>query len=140
MTYSFTIYGTPQPKGRPRFNRRTGTAYTPRNTHIYETEVKAYFLTKYPHQKILDTPLAVRIDAYFETAKSTSKRVREMMLAGQIRPVKKPDADNIIKSICDALNGIAYVDDSQIVCISCRKLYSDKARAEVTITELERPL
>lgn len=139
MTYTFTVYGTPQPKGRPRFNRRTGTAYTPKETQVYETQVKASFLLKYPHHKVLDVPVAVYIDAYFEPAKATAKRVREQMYVGKIRPVKKPDADNIIKAICDALNGIAYVDDAQVVCVSCRKLYSDKARCEVTIREMERP-
>lgn len=136
MIYTFTVYGKPIPKGRPRFNRLTGIAYTPRETHVYETEVQAYFLQKYRHMQPLDGALAVTIDAYFEPPKSTSKRVREQMLSGVIRYSKKPDADNIIKSICDALNGIAYVDDGQVVCVSCRKLYSDKARCEITIKEL----
>lgn len=138
MTYKFIAFGAPVPKGRPRFNRKAGIAYTPRETQIYEKEVQAYFLMQYPHHKVLDKPLAVSIDAYFEPPKSTSNRVKAQMYAGEIRHAKKPDADNIIKSICDALNGVAYVDDGQIVCVSCRKLYSDKARCEVTITELEK--
>lgn len=135
MTYTFTVYGKPQPKQRPRFNRYTGAAYTPRETRLYETEVKYYFLKEYPHPKKLETSLTVKIDAYFEPPKSTAKAVREKMFAGKIRPAKKPDADNIIKSICDALNGLAYIDDSQIVSVCCRKLYSDVARCEIQITD-----
>ena len=55
------------------------------------------------------------------------------MQSGKIRPTKKPDCDNCIKSITDALNGIAYIDDSQIVSIECEKWYSDRPRAEVMI-------
>lgn len=134
MTYRFTIYGKPQPKQRPRFNSRTGTAYTPRETKVYETEVKYYFLQEYRRPTKLEGALVVSIDAYFEPPKSTPRATLEKMYAGEIRPAKKPDADNIIKSICDALNGLAYVDDSQIVTVQCRKLYSNVARCEVEIT------
>lgn len=135
MTYHFTVYGKPQPKQRPRFNRKTGTAYTPKETHAYETAVRYYFLTAYRRPIKMETALTVSIDAYFEPPKATAKAVREKMYAGKIRPAKKPDADNIIKAICDALNGVAYIDDSQIVSVCCRKLYSDVARCEVTISD-----
>lgn len=54
-----------------------------------------------------------------------------------IRPTKKPDMDNIIKIIADALNGIAYYDDSQIVDTAVRKFYSDEPRVVVKISEVE---
>ena len=135
MIYRFTVYGKPQPKQRPRFNARTGTAYTPRETRLYENEVRYYFLQEHRRPTRLEGALIVRIDAYFEPPKQTAKAVREKMYAGKIRPAKKPDADNIIKSICDALNGLAYVDDGQIVSVYCRKLYSDRARCEVIISD-----
>lgn len=135
MRYKFIVFGKPQPKQRPRFNTRTGTAYTPRETQLYETEVKYYFLRDNPRARKLEGALAVRIDAYFEPPKATAKAVREKMYLGKIRPAKKPDADNIIKAICDGLNGIAYVDDGQIVSVSCRKLYGDVARCEVEISD-----
>ena len=135
MIYRFTVYGKPQPKQRPRFNKYTGATYTPKETRLYETEVKYYFLRDNPRARKLDGAVSVRIDAYFEPPKSTAKTVREKMYLGVIRPAKKPDADNIIKSICDALNGLAYVDDGQVVSVSCRKLYSDVARCEVIITD-----
>lgn len=133
-TYRFTVYGKPQPKQRPRFNSQTGIAYTPRETRLYENEVKYYFLQEYRRPVKLEGALVVRIDAYFEPPKSTPNATLEKMYSGEIRPAKKPDADNIIKSICDALNGLAYSDDGQIVSVYCRKLYSDVARCEVTIT------
>ena len=45
-------------------------------------------------------------------------------------------ADNIVKCILDALNGIAYYDDSQVVYVRCKKNYSDEPRAEIIIREI----
>lgn len=58
------------------------------------------------------------------------------MLAGQEQPTKKPDWDNIGKIICDALNGIAYADDSQIVLGQMVKKYSDNPRTDVRLWEV----
>ena len=68
--------------------------------------------------------------------KSTSKKKRQQMLAGLIRPTKKPDLDNVIKSILDALNKVAYHDDTQIVSLSVEKFYSDSPRVEVAISSI----
>jgi Holliday junction resolvase RusA-like endonuclease len=57
------------------------------------------------------------------------------MIDGIIRPIKKPDLDNIAKIIADSLNGVAYRDDSQIVESSVAKFYSDFPRVEVEIYE-----
>ena len=75
------------------------------------------------------------IKAYYPIPKSTSKKQHQAMLDGQIRPTKKPDWDNIGKIICDALNGIAYKDDSAIVEAMVEKYYSDEPRVEVLLEE-----
>ncbi len=59
------------------------------------------------------------------------------MGAGLIRPVKKPDADNIIKVVADSLNQAAYRDDADIVTVSLVKYYSQQPRLEVEIKCLE---
>lgn len=82
MTYKFTVYGKPQPKQRPRFNKYTGATYTPKETRLYETEVKYYFLKEYRRPIKLDGALTVKIDAYFEPPKSTAKAVRERISPG----------------------------------------------------------
>lgn len=58
------------------------------------------------------------------------------MLAGQLNPTKKPDCDNIVKIICDALNGIAYKDDAQITLVQIRKKYADVPQVEVKLSEI----
>ena len=135
----FTVYGTPVGKGRPKFSTFNGhaTAYTPAKTVNYENLVKLSYqqqCNNKPYEK--DVPLKAEIAAYFPIPKSTSKKKREAMLNGEIYHTKKPDADNIVKCILDALNGIAYYDDSQVVYVRCKKNYSDEPRAEITIREI----
>ena len=62
-----------------------------------------------------------------------SKKFKEAALASKERPTKKPDADNIVKAILDALNGLMYKDDSCIVELHCIKYYSDVPRVEVYV-------
>ena len=58
------------------------------------------------------------------------------MILGIIRPIKKPDMDNVIKVIADSLNQIAYRDDTQIVDCQCRKFYSEQPRVEIKIRQI----
>ena len=59
------------------------------------------------------------------------------MLCGDERPAKKPDADNIAKIICDALNGIAYQDDAAVAELSVVKKWDDTERIELAVSEVE---
>ena len=131
----FTIPGKVQAKQRPRFNGKF--AYTQRETVAYENSVKTCYLEKYKGQKLLEKPLKVKIIAYYDIPKSTSKKKQKMMLDNEIFPTIKPDADNIAKSILDSLNGIAYLDDKQVVKLIVEKYYSKSANVTVMIEELE---
>ena len=73
------------------------------------------------------------ISAYYKIPDRTSKKKLEQMVSGQIRPIKKPDTDNIIKIIADSLNGLAYKDDSRIVSVVCTKYYGTIPRVVVRI-------
>lgn len=83
-----------------------------------------------------ETQLGVEITAYYEIPKSASKKKAAQMLAGSIRPTKKPDFDNIGKIICDSLNTIAYHDDSAIVEAQVHKFYDETPRVEVILKAL----
>ena len=130
MIIRLEIPGEPIGKARPRVSKFG--SYTPKKTKNYETFVKELFFAKHG-QVLLEGPLEVEIKAYFKIPKSVSKKRREEMINGQITPTKKPDIDNVIKGIADALNDIAYEDDKQIVRVIAEKYYSEKPRAEVTI-------
>jgi Holliday junction resolvase RusA-like endonuclease len=125
-----TIPGQPCAKQRPRVCN--GHAFTPTKTVNYETLVKQLYITR-NFQKRLDGAIVMKVAAFFEIPKSASKKMRELMLKGDIRPAKKPDWDNIGKIISDALNGLAYNDDSQIVAATVEKWYSENPRVEVEL-------
>ncbi|HEX3027107.1 MAG TPA: RusA family crossover junction endodeoxyribonuclease [Clostridia bacterium] len=139
MIIKFTIPGSPMGKGRPKFARRgkfTAT-YTPEKTANYETLVKWYFQQAAQGQN-LKGALKADIFAYFPITKTDAKKKNlfSKMISGIIRPTKKPDWDNIGKIVCDALNKMAYDDDSSIVDGRVRKYYSDQPKVEVTISEI----
>lgn len=129
-----TIQGKVQAKQRPRWGRYN--TYTPEKTKNYENWVKLSFINRYPNFKPLENELAVSIKAYFEIPKSVSKKKREQMLNGNIRPTIKPDLDNIAKSILDALNKLAYLDDKQIVLLKVEKFYDVNPRVELMVEEI----
>lgn len=114
ISYNFEILGKVQAKERPRFNGVS--AYTPAKTKNYENWVKWSFLSAYSNPTpIVENPIRVKIIAYFSIPKNTSKKKQQEMISGKIRPTIRPDVDNIVKSILDSLNGIAYSDDKQVV-------------------------
>lgn len=137
MMCDFEIEGKPVGKGRPRF-RRMGNfvqTYTPSNTAEYEKLVRLRFQNA--GGQITDKPVRVAVVAFFAPPKSTKKRDRIEMLANRILPEKKPDCDNIAKIILDALNKIAYIDDSQVIELVVKKRYSAEAKVTVHIEEIE---
>ena len=71
----------------------------------------------------------------FEPPKSTSKKKAQQMLAGELHVMKKPDIDNIVKVVADALNGVAYKDDIQIVFVAAKKAYSAEEGLDVIVEE-----
>lgn len=126
----FTVPGEPKGKGRPRVTR-TGHAFTPKDTVMYENLVRTSFTQEYPgHIPITDKEITAVIKAYYGMPKASKKKTTQM-IEEVIRPKKKPDLDNIAKAVLDSLNGIAYKDDSQIVSLTIDKAYSLQPRVDV---------
>ena len=133
----FTVPGEPVGKGRPRVVRNGGITrtYTLEKTASYENLVKLEY-QRQGGRMLKDGPVKVWINADFGIPRSVSKRKREAMIGGHIRPTKKPDADNVAKIICDALNGLAWRDDSQVVMLHVEKRFAEEPEVCVTITEV----
>lgn len=137
----FTIHGAPQGKGRARTvrNRATGRSmsYTPEKTVEYENLVRMEYQAQCGGTWFGEkTAICAAIAAHYQIPVSESKKRSDLMELGFIRPVKKPDCDNIAKVILDALNGIAYRDDAQIAALSVQKYYSDEPKVKVYLWEL----
>ena len=130
-TVDLIVPGSPVGKGRPRFTR-TGRSYTPEKTARYENLIALAFQEKYPDWEPWDGEVEMMMTAYFEIPRSWSKKKQAKARDELIRPKKKPDLDNISK-MKDALNGIAWKDDAQIVREECEKKYSVNPRLEIAL-------
>ena len=130
----FQIDGEPMGKQRPKLARvgNFTRTYTPKETVNYENWVRMSY-NSFGGEYFGGASIKVEIDARFPIPKSFNKTKHEQAVDGQLRPTKKPDCDNIAKIICDALNGIAYDDDKQIVELLVVKNYAEKPRVIVRI-------
>ena len=137
MNCKFEIEGKIKGKGRPRFTNygRFVKTYTPKETASYENLIKLQFKISCGDW-YSELPLKMKITAIHGIVKSASKKDRAKMLGGDLKPTKKPDADNIVKIICDALNGVAYKDDTQVVDLEIKKVYGELEKVVVEIEEL----
>lgn len=136
VKYDLVILGKPTGKARPRVTR-WGT-HTPEKTVLYENLIKISFQQQNPNKKPLEGYIRAEITAHFKPTKTDykSKKKISQMLSGEIKPSKKPDIDNIAKIILDALNKIAYKDDTQVVELTVKKVYSEIDKVEVKIIEI----
>lgn len=136
-TLHFTIPGDPVGKGRPRaFRVGTGIRmHTPAKTANYESKV-ALFAQSALRGERMDpyAPYRVTIQAKFAMPKSWSQKKRAAM--DGIACIKKPDSDNLAKSVCDGLNGVIWKDDSQVFDIRIVKRWADVGRMEVFVEDL----
>lgn len=135
MKVEFTVPGVPVGKGRPRFTK-DGHAHTPGKTREYENKVVLCWKCQSGKGFAAGIPLSATVTAFFTVPKSTSKK-KAAALDGMPH-IKRPDADNVAKTILDALNKHVYNDDSAIALLTVRKYQTTGAsRVEVTIEEAE---
>ena len=133
---SFTVPGKPFGKQRPRMSRRGKfvTTYTPKETVEYENLVKLSYYNSAGDTK-LKGAICADIKGVFPIPKSTSNKQKEKMISGEIKYTKKLDCDNMAKCVLDALNNIAYDDDSQVYKLNVTKEYGENPRVEIKLKE-----
>jgi len=136
-TRKFIVPGEVRGKMRPKASSFGGHAkvYTPSKQIEYENWVRLCYQKAYPDAKPMEGPICARISVLMRVPKSASKKKHVAMLAGEIKPTKKPDLDNCVKQL-DALNGVAFADDSQIVGIIANKQYAEDDSMCITLMEL----
>lgn len=145
MKIKLTVDGEPFGKQRPKVsvlgNSKFAHAYTPKETINYESKVVQAFKKEWccedqtfpfePGEEIYATIVAsFSLQKQHYCKKGINAKGIEK-LEGKINPIKAPDCDNIAKVCLDALNGIAYKDDSQITCLLVMKKYAEKPKVEI---------
>ncbi|RQZ31551.1 RusA family crossover junction endodeoxyribonuclease [Burkholderia sp. Bp9017] len=138
----FTVPGTPVAKGRPRFSRQGGhvRTHTPEKTARYENLVKMAASVAMRSTEPYAGPIRLVVHIGMPIPTSWSQKRQRAAAAGEIGPTKKPDWSNVAKAIEDGLNGIAYIDDAQIVdaCVLKRYTRTPGVRVEVIELNLQR--
>jgi Holliday junction resolvase RusA-like endonuclease len=135
---TFTVHGEPTGKGRPKIVSRKNMPYpiaiTPDKTRAAEQSFLAQALPYKPAEP-LQGPLCVVLTLHCGIPASWSRRKRVDAITRIISPTGKPDVDNVVKLVLDAMNGVFYLDDKQVVELHASKYYSDVPRIEVSIEE-----
>ena len=134
---SFTVPGVPVGKGRPRaFRMGKGVRmHTPDKTARYENLVAMAAKQAMAGRSLIEGSVQIDLTLVTTPPASWSKKRRAAALAGETRPNTKPDIDNVLKAICDAINGIVFVDDKQVCDATARKRFGETPGAHVTIQE-----
>lgn len=141
----FELEGKPQHKGRHRSTIRWKDGkpfifnYPDPATESYESVLKEYAALMMRHREPTTRPVALLVHAFREIPQSWSEHDRTAALAGAIRPTSRPDWDNYGK-ITDALNGVVWHDDSQVVHGTCIKEYSDRPALRIEVREFIAPV
>jgi crossover junction endodeoxyribonuclease RusA len=112
----FVVEGAPVPKERPRFNTKTGRVYTPRKTKTAEDHIAWEFKRHYG-AKLLTQDVHVCLSFHLEKG-------------------QRADLDNLVKTVLDALNGVAWKDDAQVIGLECR-IYRDCSKAGIKVDIVE---
>ena len=135
---TFMVEGEAVPQGRPRFTKN-GHAYDPEKSRDYKEQVAlAASLSMRGHSAFpKEIPLKCVITIWQKMPKRFTKKQKELAENEFLRPTVKPDVDNVAKAITDAMNGIVYADDSQIVELVCGKYYAVEPRVMVEVVPYE---
>ena len=136
---SFEVPGAPIPKGRPKFRRAGGfvQAYTPAKTRNAEKEIVNCFKEQVKDFKMPEKgPVSLAIVFYMPIPKGTSKKQIQAILEQNTVHIKKPDLDNLIKLVQDALNEVAWIDDGCVFNVNAAKCYGLEPKTCISIAYL----
>ncbi len=130
----FTIPGAVQAQQRPRFSRQNGhvRTYDDKKSRNYKAHVQKC-AARYAPEQLIDSAIELHIDVFHKLQQSGSKQLKADKLAHRVRPTVKPDLDNLAKGIKDALTGMMWIDDAQVVDLIMHKYYAVEPCAVVTI-------
>ncbi|MCU7840872.1 MAG: RusA family crossover junction endodeoxyribonuclease [Candidatus Thiodiazotropha sp. (ex Troendleina suluensis)] len=115
---------------------KDGRKYTPSKSKNYENAVAIYAKQVMASDPKMLGPVSMTVRLCMKMPESWSKKRKDEALSGKIAATKKPDCSNVIKGIEDAMNGVVYRDDSQIIEQIIIKRYSAAPQAIITVAEV----
>lgn len=131
-TTILTIPIRPRAKGRPRMSKN-GHVFTPSATKEYEKAIREAWQKDCSHAPVLTGPVILGMSFYFKRPKSHYTSTGELKETAPKRMLGVPDLDNLEKAVMDALNGVAFVDDKQVVRKTAGKGYGSTDKVIVTV-------
>jgi Holliday junction resolvase RusA-like endonuclease len=133
---SLTFTVPVEPRGWARARRRGGTYFLDPETVAFRNAVIAFATQAMVRHSAFDEAVAMTVISILSIPASWSRTRRAAALAGTIRPTAKPDVDNLAKGVCDALNGIVYRDDAQVVDLRSIKFYGARPEVQVAVSPI----
>ncbi len=134
-----TVAGEPTAQGRPKFSNVNGfpMAYEPAKSRDWKKYASLAAAEKMKGRPPMEGPLTMQIHVFRAIPVSWSRKKRIEAAQGIVRPTGRPDVDNYVKSAMDALKGIVWADDSQVVSLMACKHYSETPRLEMCVRRIE---
>lgn len=136
---SFSIPGEPIAKGRARVSTICGHVqlHTPTKTVNYESKVALFASQAMGAQDPFQGPVSLTVQAVFQIPKSWSQKRRAANVKVPEYVIKRPDFDNLVKALCDGMNGVVWADDCQVAAMgACSKVYGESPRVDVKVQVL----
>ncbi|MAM87542.1 MAG: hypothetical protein CME36_09585 [unclassified Hahellaceae] len=127
----------PVGKARAR-STKNGHHFTPEKTRCYERDVAIQAKLAMEGRPPTEMPVKLSTAIAFKVPESWPKWKQRDALDGLIAPTVKPDVDNVLKALKDALNGIVYQDDAQVVEGDFMKFYAVQGYVILTVSEVQK--
>ena len=141
LIVNIALDGPARGKGRPRATVRNGhaTVYTDDKTVKYEAQLRFAAMQAMAGRPPTAQPVALLMTVRFAVPVAWSRKKTAAALLGHVRPTVKPDADNTLK-LTDALNGIVWLDDKQVVDARVRKIYAETPGLLIEVRTIAAPV
>lgn len=131
--FTIDISGEPIPQMRPRFARMGNAVCTydaqKKLKEGYKWQIKSQY-----REDPIPGPVYLDVTFYMPVPKSTSGIKKRQMVNGVLHHIKRPDIDNLQKFLLDCINKLVIEDDSQVVELRARKVYSGRPGTLIRIT------
>jgi Holliday junction resolvase RusA-like endonuclease len=133
----FEVLGIPTAQGRPRFARMGNfvKTYDPKESRENKNNIRAQVVTQHPLMIARDKPVLCHVQAYLPRPKAHYGK-KGLKGSAPMMHISRPDSDNIMKAIKDALSGVCWQDDCQVCDERIIKLYGEVPKTIITVREL----